>query len=101
MQASSVLCRSISSRSVTPSGAASASGGTSFGGRGSFSPSTTSLSQLPRRIGLVRDAPEFLYPAYAVYPEAADPKILTPALTGLRHVAKAHQRVKLRLRKSS
>jgi DNA-binding transcriptional LysR family regulator len=42
-----------------------------------------------RKLSLVRGAPEFLYPAYAVYSEAADPKIVTPALAGLRHVAKS------------
>jgi DNA-binding transcriptional LysR family regulator len=35
----------------------------------------------------VADATEFAYPAYAVYSESADPKIVTPALVGLRHVA--------------
>ena len=39
------------------------------------------------RLRLVRGAPEFLYPAYAVYSDGADPKMLTPALAGLRHVA--------------
>lgn len=29
--------------------------------------------------------------AYAVYPENADAKLLMPALTGLRHVAKLQQ----------
>jgi len=38
------------------------------------------------RLRLVPDAPVFLYPAYAVYAESADPKMVTPALTGLRHV---------------
>ena len=32
--------------------------GTSFGGRGSFSPRRDSANQLPRRIGLVREAPD-------------------------------------------
>ena len=35
----------------------------------------------------VPGATEFAYPAYAVYSENADPKIVTPALAGLRHVA--------------
>lgn len=35
----------------------------------------------------VAGATEFAYPAYAVYSENADPKIVTPALAGLRHVA--------------
>ena len=38
---------------------------------------------------LVRGAPEFMFPAYAVYAEAADPKLVAPALAGLRHVAAA------------
>jgi len=41
------------------------------------------------RLHRVADAPEFLYPAYAVYAAAADPKLVTPALAGLRHVAGA------------
>jgi len=41
------------------------------------------------RLRLVRGAPEFLYPAYAVYSESADPKALMPALAGMRHVASA------------
>jgi hypothetical protein len=44
-----------------------------------------------RRLTLVRGAPEFLYPAYAVYSEVSEAKIVTPALAGLRHVAKAQQ----------
>lgn len=39
------------------------------------------------RLRLVRGAREFLYPAYAVYSESADPEVLMPALAGLRHVA--------------
>ena len=56
------VCFSTSCRTVRPSVAVSSSGscGTSFGGRGSFSPSSTSLTQLPRRMGLVRDAPDCL-----------------------------------------
>jgi hypothetical protein len=37
----------------------------------------------------VPDAPEFLYPAYAVYAASADAKVVAPALAGLRHVAGA------------
>ncbi|MGH8688923.1 MAG: hypothetical protein ACREVQ_14570 [Burkholderiales bacterium] len=43
------------------------------------------------RLRLVRGAPEFLYPVYAVYPDSADAKVLAPALSGLRHVAKLLQ----------
>ena len=39
------------------------------------------------RLRVVAGAPEFLYPAYAVYSESADAKIVTPALVGLRHVS--------------
>ena len=35
----------------------------------------------------VPGAPEFLYPAYAVYSNNADLKVVTPALAGLRHLA--------------
>jgi LysR family transcriptional regulator, flagellar master operon regulator len=41
------------------------------------------------RLRLVPGAAEFAYPAYAVYSESADAKIITPALVGLRHVAHA------------
>ncbi len=37
----------------------------------------------------VPGAPEFLYPAYAVYSSNADLKVVTPALAGLKHVAGA------------
>jgi len=39
------------------------------------------------RLHRVPGAPEFLYPAYAVYSESADAKVVTPALAGLRRVA--------------
>jgi DNA-binding transcriptional LysR family regulator len=39
------------------------------------------------RLRRVPGAPEFLYPAYAVYAGNADLKVVTPALAGLRHVA--------------
>jgi DNA-binding transcriptional LysR family regulator len=39
------------------------------------------------RLRRVAGATEFAYPAYAVFSESADPKIVTPALAGLRHVA--------------
>ena len=46
------------------------------------------------RLGLVRGAPEFLYPVYAVYSEGADPKIVGPALAGLRHVGAKQEPIK-------
>src|SRR5438105_10089665 len=50
------------------------------------------------RLSLVRGAPEFLYPAYAVYSEGADQKMLTPALAGLRHVAAVQESRRARRR---
>jgi LysR family transcriptional regulator, flagellar master operon regulator len=51
------------------------------------------------RLTLVRGAPEFLYPAYAVYSENADdPKVVEPALAGLRAVAAALQPARRRSR---
>ena len=38
------------------------------------------------RLRQVSGAPEFLYPAYAVYSGNADDKVVAPALAGLRHV---------------
>jgi DNA-binding transcriptional LysR family regulator len=44
----------------------------------------------------VPGAPEFPYPAYAVYAENADMTVLAPALAGLKQSAEAHQRVPLK-----
>lgn len=41
------------------------------------------------RLRLVAGAEQFPYPAYAVYSASADAKIVTPALVGLRHVARS------------
>jgi DNA-binding transcriptional LysR family regulator len=59
------------------------------GGSGYFRLHAVAPYLRSRKLSLVRGAPEFLYPAYAVYSESADPKIVTPALAGLRHVAKS------------
>ncbi|MBT2323359.1 LysR family transcriptional regulator [Variovorax paradoxus] len=40
------------------------------------------------RLRRVPDTPEFLYPAYAVYANGADPKVVKPALKGFREVAR-------------
>jgi DNA-binding transcriptional LysR family regulator len=40
------------------------------------------------RLRRVANAPEFLYPAYAVYADGADATAVRPALAGLRHVAR-------------
>lgn len=39
------------------------------------------------RLHRVKGAPEFLYPAYAVFAEGADPSVVGPALGGLKHAA--------------
>jgi DNA-binding transcriptional LysR family regulator len=40
------------------------------------------------RLHRVTDAPEFLYPAYAVYAAGADEATVSPALAGLRYIAR-------------
>jgi DNA-binding transcriptional LysR family regulator len=40
------------------------------------------------RLHLVRGAPEFLYPAYAVFAEGSETSVVAPALDGLRHAAR-------------
>jgi LysR family transcriptional regulator, flagellar master operon regulator len=66
------------------------------GGSGYFRTHAVAPYLRNRRLRLVRGAPEFLYPAYAVYSEDADVKVMAPALAGLRHIAKAQEKVKLR-----
>jgi DNA-binding transcriptional LysR family regulator len=61
----------------------------SAGGSGYFRTQAVAPYLRNGRLKLVRGAPEFMFPAYAVYAEAADPKIVAPALAGLRHVAAA------------
>jgi len=41
------------------------------------------------RLQRVKGAPEFLYPAYAVFAEAADATVVGPALEGLKHAVAA------------
>jgi hypothetical protein len=57
------------------------------GGAGYFRASAVRGHLESGRLRRVPDAPVFLHPAYAVYSEAAETKVVTPALTGLRHVA--------------
>ena len=57
------------------------------GGAGYFRTSAVLGHVRSGRLRVVTDAPVFLHPAYAVYPEGADAKMITPALVGLRHVA--------------
>ena len=55
------------------------------------------------RLHLIPGAPEFLYPAYAVYSETADIKLVAPALAGLRQVAQSspNTRTPTRIRSKS
>jgi DNA-binding transcriptional LysR family regulator len=57
------------------------------GGAGYFRQSAVRKHLASGLLRVVADAPMFLHPAYVVYAEAADAKILMPALAGLRHVA--------------
>jgi DNA-binding transcriptional LysR family regulator len=62
------------------------------GGSGYFRLHAVAPYLRARRLALVRGAPEFLYPAYAVYSENPDdPSVVEPALAGLRSVAAALQ----------
>ena len=58
------------------------------GGAGYFRQNVAQPYIKQGRLRRVADAPEFLYPAYAVYAANADMKALEPALQGLRHAAK-------------
>jgi DNA-binding transcriptional LysR family regulator len=57
------------------------------GGAGYFRASAVRGQLASGRLRRVPDAPVFLHPAYAVYSEAAETKLVSPALAGLRHVA--------------
>jgi DNA-binding transcriptional LysR family regulator len=61
------------------------------GGSGYFRLNAATPHLRSGRLSLVRGAPEYLYPAYAVYSESADPKIVEPALAGMRHVGALQQ----------
>jgi DNA-binding transcriptional LysR family regulator len=62
------------------------------GGSGYFRMHAVAPHLRSGKLRLVRGAPEYMYPAYAVYSEAADLKVMAPALAGLRHVAKQQSR---------
>lgn len=44
-----------------------------------------------QRLFKIPGAPEFLYPAYAVYSQNADMNVLAPAIAGLKHAGGAHR----------
>jgi LysR family transcriptional regulator, flagellar master operon regulator len=64
------------------------------GGSGYFRAHAVAPYLRSHRLRLVRGAPEYLYPAYAVYSEGADLKVMAPALAGLRHIAKVQEGTK-------
>ncbi|HYC36158.1 MAG TPA: LysR family transcriptional regulator [Usitatibacter sp.] len=66
------------------------------GGAGYFRESVVRRHLATGKLRRVADAPVFLHPAYAVYSENADPKVVTPALAGLRHAAHAKPRARKR-----
>lgn len=68
------------------------------GGSGYFRLSVVRRHLRSRRLRLVKGAPGFLYPAYAVSSENADTKVVTPALAGLRHVAVTEPRSRPRVK---
>jgi DNA-binding transcriptional LysR family regulator len=57
------------------------------GGAGYFRQSVAARHVTAGRLHWVAGAPQFLYPAYVVYPTDADAAVLQPALAGLREVA--------------
>jgi LysR family transcriptional regulator, flagellar master operon regulator len=57
------------------------------GGAGYFRQNVAQPYIKQGRLRRVEGAPEFLYPAYAVYAANADAKVLAPALAGFRQVA--------------
>jgi DNA-binding transcriptional LysR family regulator len=59
------------------------------GGAGYFRRDVVREHVASGRLHVVADAPEFLYPAYAVYADGADPTTVRPALAALRRVARA------------
>jgi DNA-binding transcriptional LysR family regulator len=66
------------------------------GGSGYFRQKAVAPYLASGRLSLVRGAPEYLYPAYAVYSEGADAKAVMPALAGLRQIAEQHGSVRRR-----
>jgi DNA-binding transcriptional LysR family regulator len=61
------------------------------GGSGYFRLGAVRRHLASGKLELVRNAPEFLYPAYAVYAEGGDLDLIQTALTGLRHAASPNQ----------
>ena len=64
------------------------------GGSGYFRMNVVRPYLASGQIRLVPGAAEFAHPAYAVYSEAADAQVVTPALVGLRHVAESDPQIR-------
>lgn len=62
------------------------------GGSGYFRRGVVRAHLKTGQLHRVRGAPEFLYPAYAVYAQQADMNLLAPALEGLRRAARVRIR---------
>ena len=60
-----------------------------MGGSGYFRQRTAQPYLDKGKLFRVPNAPEFLYPAYAVYSDSANANLLEPALAGLRNIAAA------------
>lgn len=64
------------------------------GGSGYFRMNVVRPYLTSGQLRLVPGAAEFAHPAYAVYSEAADAQVVTPALVGLRHVAESDPQIR-------
>jgi len=62
------------------------------GGAGYFRQNVVRAYLDSQRLFKIPGAPEFLYPAYAVYSQNADMKVLAPAIAGLKHAGGAQRR---------
>jgi hypothetical protein len=65
------------------------------GGAGYFRQKVLGTHLTSGRLFRIPDAPEFPYPAYAVYAQHADMEILAPAIFGLKHAAGANRKQKV------
>jgi DNA-binding transcriptional LysR family regulator len=68
------------------------------GGTGYFRLDVVRRDLKAGRLHRVHGAPEFLYPAYAVYSASADPKLVTPAVAALREAVGAPHKARARPR---
>ena len=62
------------------------------GGAGYFRKQVVGTHLAAGRLFKIPGAPEFPYPAYAVYAQHADMQVLAPAIAGLKYAARAHRK---------